>query len=297
MVTTSGFSDTEIDQARKSHLALVVFSDDSKNWIVSRNQNYLPEKQMTILKKGTDNGILPVVYNEGNFTNLPDLLVSSGLQLSNTRIVDVPYLSNENIKKIASNLYKNYIIQSKDIAGELIAKAYPSFRITTCDMPEGQLGTLSIRDQTITLSNAIITDSHRLHFTLAHELGHIVLHGSILTRMSDKFAEYDERFCLANNIVKRLECQANLFASYILMPQNLLLNQVSVLFHKYGITTGRLWLDNQPCNIRDVNIILKSLSDFFDISKTTIKLRLIQEGLLYEDCKDSPQRLGRMLSR
>ena len=51
---------------------------------------------------------------------------------------------------------------------------------------------------------------------------------------------------------------------------------------KYRLTRGFLWLDNQKCNIRDVNAVLSELSQKMNVSKEAIKIRLKEMNLLRE---------------
>lgn len=149
-------------------------------------------------------------------------------------------------------------------------------------MAKGLYGYLSIRDGLITLSNEDVKDAHRRNFTLAHEIGHLYLHKDILLGKLNEIEEYDDSTLnvLPEQIIKRMELQANLFASYLLMPQVKFLYEVTKLFSKYAITTGRLYLDNQPCNIRDVEIIVSSLSGTFNVSKSAVRMRLLNASLL-----------------
>ena len=135
------------------------------------------------------------------------------------------------------------------------------------------LGTLSLQGNLITLSNEIINDVHRRNFTLAHETGHLCLHRDFLSKYLGDIQEYDERTVATfpDEIVKRMEMQANLFASYLLMPQSRFMNEIYQLFTKFSITQGRLYLDHQPCNQRDVNAILGTLSSRFNVSKKQLK--------------------------
>lgn len=92
---------------------------------------------------------------------------------------------------------------------------------------EGALGILDVKNGKIiidqNLDNSLGGESFeegRLNFTIAHEIGHFVLH-------RDKFSEEN---CLffhneLNPIVKRAEFQANAFASAFLMPRKLFIKK------------------------------------------------------------------------
>ena len=148
----------------------------------------------------------------------------------------------------------------------------------------------------ITLSNDLVSDIHRRNFTLAHELGHLYLHKQLLERYNSTFWDYEEKFVanLPDDIIKRMEIQANLFASYLLIPQVPFFNEVTRLFKELSITTGRLYLDYQPCNQLDVYTVLGVISQKFNVSKETAKIRLLNEKLLIIDNRQ-PQRIDRYI--
>ena len=291
MVTTKGFTSTSINQARKSHIALIVLSEEEHKWIVSRDTNR-PERQMQILLGKTHAGLTPTVYQNEQFVSLFECLNRYGISLSEQNVLSIPWLTPDVIREKANELYSKCSITSDDIAGEVLAQQYPSFRINFAPFPSGVLGSLSLESQIITISNELLTNVHRRNFTLAHELGHLFLHQYFLKAYKGNLLDYEERLAaqLPDEIVERMEKQANLFASYLLMPQRLFLNAVKQLFKAYSITTGRLYLDNQPCNKSDVYKVLGALSLQFNVSKEAVKMRLINEGLLIID-KNTPQRI------
>ena len=87
--------------------------------------------------------------------------------------------------------------------------------------------------------------------------------------------------------------QADLFASYLLIKQDVLMKEVARLFTQFSVTKGRLYLDNQRCNISLVNSIVNQLSTIFNVSKEAIKVRLQKENLLVVSNNYSPQRMER----
>lgn len=295
MVTTKGFSRNGIEQARKNHIALMVLSDVQYEWIVSRDISK-PEQQMQILLGNERPGLVPTIYKDNAFISLYEYLNIAGVSISEQNVITIPWLSHEEIRNKANELYQLRTTSSNDIAGEILAQQYSDFRINFTDFPNGILGSLSFADKIITLSNSILSDVHRRNFTLAHELGHLYLHRSLLEAYKSELLDYEEKLAanLPDEIIKRMEFQANSFASYLLMPQTPFMNEVAQLFKKYDITTGRLYLDHQPCNQRDVNAILGALSLKFNVSKEAAKMRLLNEKLLVIDNRQ-PQRINRIL--
>lgn len=282
MVTTKGFSSTSIEQARTSHIALMVISEEQFKWLVSRDISK-SEHLMQIMLGEKLVGLAPIVYSDKQFISLFEYLNREGVATSDNKVVSIPWLSKEKIQEYANELYQQCQFFSNDIAGTVLAQKYPDYRITFADFSTGVLGALSLSNRLITLSYKIINDIHRRNFTLAHELGHIYLHRKHLEGFSYTLLDYEEDF-IANqpdDIIRRMELQANLFASYLLMPQVEFIYEVKKQFKIHSITKGQLYLDHQPCNRRDVIMILSHLSNKFNVSKESVKIRLINENLLY----------------
>ncbi len=279
-VTTKGFSKNEIQQAEKNHIALVVMSENEPNWIVSRDINNKAEDYYQFLSGSKVIGNVPIVYSEGSFTTVIEMLNGYDVVTSNKNVIKIPYLENDIIQQKVCALCQDIVFATDDIPGEIITKAFPEYKITFKDFQQGLLGTLSLENKVITLSNEIVNDTHRLKFTLAHEIGHIILHSEILKNSVDLLAEYEEESLCYEKAIQRMEIQANIFAAYLIVPKWKLNNEVKELFGKYNINKGRLYLDNQLCNIRNYQLIVNELSLKFDVSKEVIKYRLEEENLL-----------------
>ena len=77
-----------------------------------------------------------------------------------------------------------------------------------------------------------------------------------------------------------MEIQANIFASYLLMPEHLFMRAVLDLFKEHSMTKGFLFVDNQPCNQRDFRLIVGKLSSMFGVSKKAAEIRMLNENLI-----------------
>ncbi|WP_299660269.1 ImmA/IrrE family metallo-endopeptidase [uncultured Ruegeria sp.] len=129
---------------------------------------------------------------------------------------------------------------------------------------------------------------NRERFTVAHEIGHfLLLHceylrsESIVERDLYIDAGTDEDFNY-----ERLEYQANLFASLLLLPEVQFRNAVGAqrqTFKTYGRGFGYIFVDDQPCNLAPYNQMLAELSYMFGVSKQAIEIRLKREGLVTDD--------------
>ncbi|MBR4793348.1 MAG: ImmA/IrrE family metallo-endopeptidase [Bacteroidaceae bacterium] len=297
MITSKGFSANGIEQAKRHHIALAVFSECEKKWLVARCKRYNPEYYKQMLMGYSPIGSTPVIYSDGYYFNMIDYLKSAGASISEKHIVSIPYLTEEAIEAKANEIYRNLILGINNIAGEVLTKMYPDVRIRFDKIPADLLGTFSFDDRVITVSIEIINDLHRRNFTLAHEVGHLYLHEPVLKDHADGFDDYsiDSLNLIQNETVRRMEIQANIFAAYLLVPRNRLIMEVKKIFEKLNIRSGRFYLDNQLCNIKECDIGLTSLSNTFHVSKEVIRYRLINEHLMV-DAQKNPQRVGCFLN-
>ena len=131
-------------------------------------------------------------------------------------------------------------------------------------------------------------------FTLAHELGHLELHRDIDLRCLDgvspsgeindddralfqgrKHPERSERYWL--------EWQANTFAAALLMPKATVAVALSQQQRKMDIRIpGRVYVDRQPDNVTNFRRTIDALASVFQTSKTSIRYRLRNLGLLLQ---------------
>lgn len=298
MVTTVGFSKNMIEQARDAHVGLLVLNGENHEWYACRNIVYKSEDLMGILLGETKIGSFPVLYDKGGFSDIITLLLEAEVDLKSTRNITVPKMTKRQIEIIAERFHKSHHFITNDIAGEVLVKEFPEYRIRFENFPKGMLGKLSFTDKVITISNEIAKDANRLHFTLAHEIGHIVLHKNLIRNDIDEIENDSvQRLSMASNeFLSMIETQANTFASYLLMPKKLVLLKLATLVGKYGITRGFLYVDNQPCNYRNVNAVLAEMSHIMGVSKESIRIRLKELNLLRE-CDYYPQRINQIMRR
>jgi Zn-dependent peptidase ImmA (M78 family) len=131
-------------------------------------------------------------------------------------------------------------------------------------------------------------NSPRWRFTLAHEIGHLLLHRQIdISNLFDR-AETGETIGW-NNVdsseknIRIIEWQANSFASSLIMPTELLYYLVILCLKELGVNNyshGIIYLDDQPCNKRSYYHILSRLNKEFNASFQSLSYRLAQLRLV-----------------
>ena len=117
----------------------------------------------------------------------------------------------------------------------------------------------------------------RIRFSIAHELGHFILHKEIIDAIS--FNSIDEWKESLNNIPgwfwSKIEKQANEFAGNILAPRDFLLRVI--LNYKDKLELAKNIIPNDLGSIREFLAI--PLAKRFDVSQDVIRIRLEREDI------------------
>lgn len=113
------------------------------------------------------------------------------------------------------------------------------------------------------------TSRKRQRFTIAHEIGHVVLHQSPL--IVDHSVRVDWRDNVSSLGTERQEIEANAFGASLLMPQEMVLARAK----EYSLRTspslaGASWRER----------LISKLAQEFDVSTEAMGFRLIRLGIL-----------------
>ncbi|MEO8009263.1 MAG: ImmA/IrrE family metallo-endopeptidase [Betaproteobacteria bacterium] len=103
----------------------------------------------------------------------------------------------------------------------------------------------------------------RQRFSIAHEIGHLVMHKGAL--FVDKTVRFN-RDANSSKAVDPREIQANQFAAELLMPEELVANEVSKRLKKKGKYSQQL--------------LVEELATTFGVSAQSMEFRLINLGIL-----------------
>ena len=290
-VTTSKFSKTAIQEAHKYHYGLAVFGNDGNwNWLVPRDtRRNKSEEYIPVLLGETPVGASPLFYSNGCFMNLCDILYDADVQIPCSPKLKAPFLPKENIRKIANDLYLNNPNIDDDIAGHLLFKLFPDFRVFFENLPIGVEGLTSYKDRKVILSNSLLNKPERMRFTLAHELGHLILHSDILVLYEGTIEHAP--IPISEQDLKWLDVQANHFASAILMPDAKFSRIANQVFSTLDIKIRPFVVDNQPFKARILQSMLTYISTQFHVSKQAVLIRLKEDGFV-TDLRNGPKRIG-----
>lgn len=313
--TTSAFQLGTFNFARNRGLGLLRYFDQSKfRWELpralltgaggtsSRKRAEIeyalthPEFRPTIYSAY---GVTPAGFADGWRAIWTGLGLEHGLSEDELKLIRQPalvatprvtFVSKEKIEHVAEQVLKtiSYIRGAVDLT-KLIENEHRNSGLTTkfYDDSPSVLGSATFNPTQIKI---FATDSQSpiARFTLAHEMGHHFLnHGRYMARenIRDQDIDQSQEIVIPKSEIERLEWQANIFASCLLMPREEFHNAFGLLIQHLDIRNrghGPLYLDSQRENIAQFQSVCVPLSKYFGVSKTAVRLRMKALALLTE---------------
>ncbi len=287
-ITTSKFQTGAINMAKHHNVALIRVNKENKlEWDLHRIGNYnilSCFEAYNMLCNEINNDVIAIDGNQC-YKSISDYFCQL-LDIAPGPLAKyLPYLDDNDIEirvkdflcqreyALIDNLHLNFYCLKSSII------------IKTDSDTSKYLGQYDFINNKITISNILEDDEFRKRFTIAHEIGHAMLHRQALKNFITTANDLDiDNFNYSLEWEKRLELQANRFAAYLLMPKIAFINVAMEVKGKLGIPIYRpFYLDRQECNIRDCKIAFTTLSKFFKVSIQAVKIRLLQEHLLEEE--------------
>lgn len=186
----------------------------------------------------------------------------------------VPFLSEEELEHRAAQTLDNAFVDGVDsnfpLDVEAIVEFYLNYELSyTSQLPLGIEGETDWIQRKIRVSDVVKNDG-RCRFTIAHEIGHIILHVPLFIAHERQTPIFASAHSLHQD--GRLEIQADRFAAHLLMPRN----AVGTLYRSL----------NRPNGL----ITAEEVAETFGTSKQAAQIRLETLGLL---SKNNPgQRLN-----
>lgn len=204
----------------------------------------------------------------------------------------VPYIEQPIIEKRCVSVLKKIghsegSVSLEDVCNWL--KEQDGLKVSTnSSFEQGVLGKITFNPLEIYIDNRQCETQPRKRFTLAHELGHLLLKHSEymigeLCHESDVNMENPANIGIKD--IKRMEWQANQFASCLLLPKEEFVQaflKEAARNELYNKGFGVLYLDDQPCNLNSYHKVTNPLMRRFAVSRSTVKIRLKKLGFLNE---------------
>lgn len=154
-------------------------------------------------------------------------------------------------------------------------------------------GYFDIENSSIFIDKSLLL-TEKFPFVLGHELGHFFLH-SKLSINQEKYNDFEDSeydfFTDRHNLLNDrnwIEWQANKFSIALFLPKLLFLPHLIAYRKSIGISRPEhIYLDEQTINKQDYYKTVEYLSEYFGISKTSIKFRIEELNLItYAKPKD-----------
>lgn len=322
VASTSGFQEGALKFARSQGIGLLrYFNRDRVKWILQRSPSGwgLPSGQLGDAGAEISQALKDEDFQSRCFdwycvapskaTNSLDLFFASVAAYEATEEVSsalarvansaktfsptVPYLEKDRIETIAADAHEQIQYERGAVNLDLICDWQLEERgleyeyvpnPAESDSGGRLLGTFSAEPLKISVFKAQIPERER--FTLAHELGHLLLgHAEYLLNEYTEESDLDqsEKIEFGTKDVARMEWQANHFASCLLMPAEALFKGFVYEAERLGIRDrgfGPLYVDEQRTNLSSFYTLTDRLRGTFDVSREAVRIRLIQLGLL-----------------
>ncbi|MGU3625925.1 ImmA/IrrE family metallo-endopeptidase [Comamonas sp. C24C] len=208
----------------------------------------------------------------------------------------VPYLTIAELEEIAHDALAS-IGADADVGQvdlELLCVRHPAAKgltlLRTAAAPDAEsshpLARITFEPLVIELFEMSGSNSGRNRFTLAHEIGHLLLgHGKYLKAewRDDADNEGIESIHDDGTALKRMEIQANYFASCLLMPREKFRKAFYEQLQTRGVQNkgfGPLFVDMQECNLKNYYGVTAQLMTQFGVSRAAVTIRLAGMGLI-----------------
>lgn len=268
-------------------------------------------------------------------TSLADVLKSDNFSISSKHILRAPILAYKEIECKAEELAIEYIQRCNELSYNLskdilfietpiygnvrkngrsyVQKAFKrnyidlsvdpftiaehiGLRHEVSDLPSGQLGHIDLRTGTIVLDRSGFSNYDRYRFTMAHEVGHYILHSSLLEKQgihslgeSENTVSENQQMIIGSEEIGWLERQANHFAASLLMPVDMV-NTLYTYLYKwfvtdvYGYPLAPLYYNPKQRETWDAyNEVVGGSSKILNVSLAAMHYRLLELKLLKTD--------------
>jgi len=306
MVTSSNYSKAGLEYAKNKKIGLIrITNDDEIKHEVYRKAHFsgtpVPENVEKIICGEAITTKPCYVVDRFPFDNIVeyfkylDVIDDRHNSTEKTIPLNIPFLSLEAIEKEVEKLLPienlSYVqpVDLENLCNSLNSKMGVDFVFDediSISTSQQILGKISFEPLKIYITAQLEFNSPRWRYTLAHEIAHLVLHAKELSFFYQEGIDVDANLysdnIISNKLSRRVEYQANLFASSLLMPHAPFIAATWKVFKIANVTKGRLYVDWQPCNQSLFHEVTGRLGYYFNVSKEAVKIRLKALNLLEE---------------
>jgi len=300
MVISSRLQRGAESTARNRNIGIVKFNKHGLDIIAERKGGIRAEsgfvKSQILSEEGNVKSLKFSAYHDGTFFASVDQFLGSlepNLSADAKHASDkvgksAPFVSNEQIQQAAQDILRQIGYVSGVVDLEKICSAL-SIDLTFAEQAVHDaddnpiLGSANFDNKSIQIFAH--DNKHRERFTIGHEIGHFCLRHDRYLR-SETVAESDLSTDSRTDHLfnyERLECQANIFASELLLPAQKLVERIEECRKLLDIRDkghGHIFVDDQPCNCGPYGILLSDLSSYFEVSMQVIEIKLTKMNML-----------------
>lgn len=297
-VVTSRLQQGAEDIARSRKISIVKFIDNGVHILADRAERYGLEsafvKPHILAAERRPKSLKFSAFTDGRYFSDPAHLVHALIGEDDgrnkpVRTLPVSYMSAEDIKAFADEVLEGigYAAGPVDITSlcELISIEVSMHPIAVLD----ENGALILGSADF-YHNRIEINPHgnpyRERFTIAHEVGHFCL-GHGLHLHAETVVEQDllsDARASDGGGYARMEWQANLFASELMLPERVFKLAAALACNQLGMRSNighhLAFVDDQAVNFMPYNDLLSTLSDYFQVSKQAIEIKLKKLDLI-----------------
>ena len=280
VISRHGFQHGAIQVAEHYHIGLIRINDDDsmlsfanrefKSYSVIRARTLLAELNLSL-------GQVVILDSGICYNSFLEFFERIGLVLRKTRNSIVPYRSPEEIIRIINWLsvqhcYDNDCLNIEKICQYIASKYKIRFEEQLLDLK--LFGKTDFQKNIIVINSRLKHDEHRYRFTIAHEIGHLLLHRKLHSNFEE--TEISQNIIYKEKLSSKvkMEYQANLFAEHLLMPYESFKLAFAYFLTKENITKVPIYVDSQRCNVALCYKLCSFLGDKFNVSKQVARIAL-----------------------
>lgn len=291
LFTTSSFQQGVLMQGLLDHIGLVRFIPgtapifDAERCGLSPRDLFFRE-----IEGGTDATSFLSLEAREAYTDFASFFFRQILEIDEDTII--PYLSDSKISNFANKIREmagiglDCAISDFDLIK--IVTNIAKYMLTPHALRKEILGVCDFNNKRIILNSNLDVGTPRWRFTLAHEIGHALIHKRFFNQgfssiLSDSDANY-----ITPSSRKRMEIQANQFASFLLMPSACF--SMAYLDYRQNLHIPqrhypRMYVDDQSVNLKDYHGILDKISRKFNVSQQVVERRLFLMNIIIDNRK------------